>query len=44
MIKDLEVVFGKGPGSQPVPSENGMTPIWKKSIFGMSILGILRDM
>ena len=33
MVKDLEVVFGKGPGSQPVPSENGLAPIWKKSIF-----------
>jgi len=34
MIKDLKVVFGKGPGSQPFLSENGMRPIWKKkSIF-----------
>jgi hypothetical protein len=34
MVKDIEVVFGKGPGSQPFPSENGMAPIWKKkSIF-----------
>jgi len=34
MIKDLEVVFGKGPGSQPVPSDNGLAPMWKKkSIF-----------
>jgi hypothetical protein len=34
MVKDIEVVFGKGPGSQPVPSENGMAPMWKKkSIF-----------
>ena len=34
MVKDLEVVFGKGPGSQSVPSENGLVPIWKKkSIF-----------
>ena len=34
MVKDLEVIFGKGPGSQPVPNENGMAPIWKKkSIF-----------
>jgi len=34
MVKDIEVVFGKGPGSQPVPSEHGMTPNWKKkSIF-----------
>jgi len=34
MVKDIEVVFGKGPSSQPVPSEHGMTPNWKKkSIF-----------
>ena len=34
MVKDLEVVFGKGPGSQPVPSDNGLVPMWKKkSIF-----------
>jgi hypothetical protein len=34
MVKDIEVVFGKGPGSQPVLSKNGMAPMWKKkSIF-----------
>ena len=34
MVKDLEVIFGKGPGSQSIPNENGMTPMWKKkSIF-----------
>ena len=34
MVKDLEIVFGKGPGSQPVPNENRMAPMWnKKSIF-----------
>ena len=34
MVKDLEVVFEKGPGSQSVPSDNGLAPIWKKkSIF-----------
>ena len=34
MVKDLEVIFGKGSGSQPVPNENGMAPMWKKkSIF-----------
>ena len=34
MVKDLEVIFGKGPGSQPVPNESGMTSMWKKkSIF-----------
>ena len=31
MVKDLEVIFGKG---QPVPNENGMAPMRKKkSIF-----------
>ena len=30
MVKDLEVIFGKGSGSQPVPNENGMAPMWKK--------------
>jgi len=34
MVKDLEVVFGKGPGSQPVSSDNRLAPMWKKkSIF-----------
>jgi hypothetical protein len=34
MVKDIEVVFGMGPGSQHAPSKNGMTPMWKKkSIF-----------
>ena len=34
MVKDLEVIFGKGSGSQPVPNKNGMAPMWKKkSIF-----------
>ena len=34
MVKDLEVIFGKGLGSQPVPSENRVSPMWKeKSIF-----------
>jgi hypothetical protein len=34
MEKNIEVVLAKGPGSQPVTSENGMTPMWKKkSIF-----------
>ena len=34
MVKNLEVIFGKGPSSQPVPNENGMAPMWKKkSIF-----------
>nr|ABA97393.1 transposon protein, putative, CACTA, En/Spm sub-class [Oryza sativa Japonica Group] len=34
MVKDLKVVFGKGPGSQPIESEDGHTAMWKKnSIF-----------
>ena len=34
VVKDLRVVFGKGPGSQPVPNEDGRAPMWKKkSIF-----------
>jgi len=33
MVKDLEVVFGKGPGSQPVPSNNGLAPMWKKKFI-----------
>jgi hypothetical protein len=40
MVKDIEVVFGKEPGSQHVPSENGMSPMWKKkSIFGSYHIG-----
>ena len=33
MVKDLEIIFGKGPGSQPVPNENRMTPMWKKKFI-----------
>lgn len=35
MMKDVNVVFGKGLGSQPVPNDdNGHAPMWKKkSIF-----------
>jgi len=34
MVKDVHVVFGNGPGSQPVPNDaNGHAPMWKKSIF-----------
>jgi hypothetical protein len=34
MVKDIEVVFGKGPGSQPVLSKIKLMPMWKKkSIF-----------
>nr|DAA02100.1 TPA_exp: transposase [Oryza sativa] len=34
MVKDLKVVFGKGPGSQPIECEDGHAAMWKKnSIF-----------
>nr|ABA97043.1 transposon protein, putative, CACTA, En/Spm sub-class [Oryza sativa Japonica Group] len=34
MVKDLKVVFGKGPGSQHIESEDGHAAMWKKnSIF-----------
>jgi hypothetical protein len=35
MVKDLKVIFGKGPGSQPVPNgPDKHAPMWKKkSIF-----------
>jgi hypothetical protein len=36
MVKDLEVIFGQGPGGQSVPKDpiTGHTAIWKKkSIF-----------
>jgi hypothetical protein len=35
MVKDVQVVFGKRPGSQPIPNDaNGHAPMWKKkSIF-----------
>jgi hypothetical protein len=35
MVKDIEVIFGKGPGGQSVPYDaDGHAPMWqKKSIF-----------
>ena len=35
MVKDLNVIFGKGPGREPVPNDaDGHAPMWKKkSIF-----------
>ncbi len=43
MVKDLKVVFGKGPGSQPIESEDGHAAMWKKKlhILGVTLLGIL---
>ena len=33
MVKDLEVIFRKGPGSQPVPNENGMGPCRRRNLY-----------
>jgi hypothetical protein len=36
MVRDLQVIFGKGPGGQSIPNDvaTGHTPMWKKkSIF-----------
>ena len=33
IVKDIKVVFGKGPGSRSVQSGDGRAPMWKKSIF-----------
>jgi hypothetical protein len=34
MFKDLKVIFGKGPGRQPVPNDaDGHTPMWKKKFI-----------
>ena len=34
MVKDIKVVFGKGPGSISVQSDDRRAPMWKKkSIF-----------
>jgi hypothetical protein len=35
MVKDLKLIFGKGPDKQPVPNDaSGHAPMWKKeSIF-----------
>ena len=34
MVKDIKVVFGKGPNNRSVQSDDGRAPMWKKrSIF-----------
>ena len=39
-VKDIKVVFGKGPGSRSVQSDDGGAPMWKKkSIFGSYFIG-----
>ena len=44
MVKDIKVVFGKGPRRKLVQSDDGRAPMWKKkSIFlGVTLLGSLR--
>ena len=41
MVKDLKIIFGKGPGSQPVPNgADKRAPMWKKkSYFGSYPIG-----
>ena len=40
MVKDIKVVFGKGPSSKSVQSDDGRAPMWKKkSIFGSYLIG-----
>jgi hypothetical protein len=42
MVKDLKVIFGKGPGSQPVPNgPDKRAPMWKKKnlYFGSYPIG-----
>ena len=38
MVKDIKVVFGKGPGSRSVQSDDGRAPMWKKRVFFVSYL------
>src|SRR4029078_11998666 len=33
MVKDIKVVFGKGPNNKSVQSDDGSAPMWKKIIF-----------
>jgi hypothetical protein len=42
-VKDIKVVFGNGPGNQPVPSKNGMSPHVEEEVYfsGATILGSL---
>ena len=40
MVKDIKVVFGKGPNSKSVQSDDGRAPMWKKkSFFGSYFIG-----
>ena len=40
MIKDVKIVFGKGPGSQPVPKDDHMFQCGKKSLYcGTYLIG-----
>ena len=33
MVKDIKVVFGKGPGRRSVQSDDERAPMWKKKII-----------
>ena len=34
MVKDLEVIFGKGPGGQSIPNDAaGHKAMWKKNLY-----------
>jgi hypothetical protein len=34
MVKDLKVIFGKGPGSLSVPNDaSGHAPMWKRNLY-----------
>ena len=41
MVKDIKVVFGKGPSSRSVQSDDGHAPMWKKKsiFFGSYLIG-----
>jgi hypothetical protein len=40
MVKDIKVVFGKGPSSRSVPSVEGRASTWKKRVFlGIYLIG-----
>ena len=38
MVKDIKVVFGKGPDSRSVQSDDRRAPMWKRRIFFGSYL------
>jgi hypothetical protein len=46
MVKDIKVVFRKGPGSRSVPSVEGHAPMWNKKVYLLefTLLGCLRGL